>query len=66
MACKHDFEGIVAKHKYGPVVMTYAATQDATCEGKKQTGNVFATSIWQKKGGKWLSPFHQETEAGSM
>jgi hypothetical protein len=22
--------------------------------------------IWQKKGGKWLSPFHQETEAGSM
>ena len=48
------------------VVMTYAATQDATCEGKKQAGKVFATSIWQKKGGKWLSPFHQETEAGSM
>jgi hypothetical protein len=48
------------------VVMTYVATQDATCEGKKQAGKVFATSIWQKKGGKWLSPFHQETEAGSM
>jgi hypothetical protein len=48
------------------VVMTYAATQDATCDGKKQAGKVFATSIWQKKGGKWLSPFHQETEAGSM
>jgi hypothetical protein len=48
------------------VVMTYTATQDATCEGKKQGGNGFATSIWQKKGGKWLSPFHQQTEAGSM
>src|ERR1700687_1781659 len=47
-------------------VMTYAATQDATCQGKKQAGKVFATSIWQKKGDKWLSPFHQETEAGSM
>jgi len=48
------------------VVMTYTGTQDATCDGKKQGGKVFATSIWQKKGGKWLSPFHQETEAGSM
>jgi hypothetical protein len=48
------------------VVMTYTGTQDATCDGKKQGGKVFASSIWQKKGGKWLSPFHQETEAGSM
>ena len=48
------------------VVMTYTGTQDATCDGKKQGEKVFATSIWQKKGGKWLSPFHQETEAGSM
>jgi len=48
------------------VIMTYTGTQDATCDGKKQAGKVFATSIWQKKDGKWLSPFHQETEAGSM
>jgi hypothetical protein len=48
------------------VVMMYSAAQDATCDGKKQAGKVFATSIWQKKGGKWLSPFHQETETGSM
>jgi hypothetical protein len=48
------------------VVMTYTGTQDATCDGKKQGGKVFATSIWQKKSGKWLSPFHQETEAGGM
>jgi hypothetical protein len=50
----------------GTVVVTYAATQDATCDGKKQAGKVFATSIWLKKGSKWLSPFHQETEAGRM
>src|SRR6202040_1925644 len=40
------------------VVMTYTGTQDATFDGKKQGGKVFATSIWQKKRGKWLSPFH--------
>ena len=45
------------------VVMTYTASQDATCSGKKQAAKVLATSIWQKKGGKWLSPFHQETDA---
>ena len=48
------------------VVMSYTGTQDATCDGKKQGTKVFASSIWQKKGGKWLSPFHQETEAGTM
>lgn len=48
------------------VVMMYTATQDATCGGKKQADKVLATSIWQKKGGKWLSPFHQETDAAGM
>lgn len=48
------------------VVMTYTATQDATCSGKKQAGKVIASSLWQKKGGKWVSPFHQETDAGEM
>ena len=48
------------------VLMTYTATQDATCSGKKQAGKVIASSLWQKKGGKWVSPFHQETDfAGS-
>ena len=45
------------------VLMFYTATQDATCSGKKQAGKVLATSLWQKKGGKWVSPFHQETDA---
>jgi hypothetical protein len=46
------------------VLMTYDAMQDATCSGQKVPGKVFASSIWQKKGGKWMSPFHQETVAG--
>jgi len=46
------------------VMMTYTAMQDATCSGKKQAGKVIASSLWQKKGGKWVSPFHQETDAG--
>ena len=45
------------------VIMTYTATQDATCSGKKQAGKVIAASVWQKQGGKWVSPFHQETTA---
>ena len=48
------------------VVMMYTATQDATCSGKKQADKVIATSIWQKKNGKWMSPFHQETAAEGM
>jgi Domain of unknown function (DUF4440) len=48
------------------VVMMYTATQDATCRGKKQADKVIATSIWQKKMGKWISPFHQETAAEGM
>ncbi|HTV05208.1 MAG TPA: nuclear transport factor 2 family protein [Acidobacteriaceae bacterium] len=48
------------------VLMTYTATQDATCSGKQQAGKVIATSLWEKKGGKWISPFHQETDAEGM
>jgi len=48
------------------VLMTYTATQDATCAGKKQAGKVVASSLWQKKGGKWVSPFHQETDVAGM
>lgn len=48
------------------VIMTYNAAQDVSCGGKKQPGKVIASSIWQKKGGKWVSPFHQETPAAGM
>lgn len=48
------------------VMLTYTATQDATCNDKKQPGKVIASSLWVKKGGKWMSPFHQETTADAM
>lgn len=48
------------------VLMTYTADQDATCSGKTVPGKVFASSLWQKQGGKWLTPFHQETPTGGM
>ena len=48
------------------VLMTYTATQDAACSGKRQAGKLIASSLWQRKGGKWVSPFHQETEAERM
>jgi hypothetical protein len=44
------------------VMITYTATQDVTCAGKKQNGKVIASSLWQRKSGKWVSPFHQETD----
>jgi hypothetical protein len=48
------------------VLMTYTANQDATCDGKKQPDKVIASSLWQKKAGKWVSPFHQETATAGM
>lgn len=48
------------------VLMTYKANQDGTCGGNKIAPKVIASSIWQKKGDKWVSPFHQETVAGGM
>ena len=48
------------------VILTYNASQDVTCGGQKQPAKVIASSVWQKKGGKWVSPFHQETAAGGM
>ena len=48
------------------VMLTYTAVQDATCAGKKQPGKVIASSLWMKKNGKWVSPFHQETAVEGM
>jgi hypothetical protein len=48
------------------VLMTYKASQDGTCGGTKIAPKVIASSIWQKQGGKWVSPFHQETVTPGM
>ena len=42
-------------------LLTYKADSDATCGGQKVPSPVYASSVWVKKGGKWLNAFHQET-----
>ena len=42
-------------------IVTYKAMQDATCDGKTIPASVWATSMYVKRNGKWVSNFHQET-----
>jgi len=45
------------------VVLTYTASGDQTCQGKKAPSPVHDLSVWQLKGGKWVSIAHSETTA---
>ena len=45
------------------VIVTYAATQDVVCGGEKVPAKVNASSVWVKRGKKWLNAFHQESPA---
>jgi len=45
------------------VLMTYRASQDATCNNEKAPPVVWASSLWVKKNGNWKAIFHQETAA---
>lgn len=42
-------------------LLNYTAIQDATCYGKKQAVNIRVTSVYAKRGGKWLSLLYMET-----
>ncbi len=42
-------------------LLTYTATQDGVCGGKTIPAKVFASSVYVKRGGKWLNAFYQET-----
>lgn len=44
-------------------ILSYTATQDASCEGNKLPAKVYATSIYVKQDGKWLAANYQETPA---
>ena len=44
-------------------LLTYKATQDATCSGTAMPGTVWASTIWVKRKGTWQAAFHQETPA---
>ncbi len=42
-------------------LLTYAAIQDGICGGRTIPAKVFASSVYVKRGGKWLNAFYQET-----
>lgn len=42
-------------------VLTYKASQDATCDGKKAPANVHSASIYSREGDKWKAVFYAET-----
>lgn len=44
-------------------IYTYNATVDATCGGQKIPDKVSASSVWVKRGSKWVGQLHQETAA---
>lgn len=44
-------------------LLTYKATQDATCGGQTIPAAVWASSAYVKRGGKWWNASHQETPA---
>lgn len=44
-------------------LLTFTGTQDAVCGGEKAPSSVYATSVYVKRGGKWLNTFYTETAA---
>ena len=44
-------------------ILTYNLMQDVTCNGKTEPTMIWASTVFVKRGGKWLAAFHQETPA---
>jgi len=45
------------------MVLTYKATGDQVCNGKKTPSPTYAMSVWQKRGAQWVAVAHSETPA---
>jgi hypothetical protein len=45
-------------------VLTYTATQDATCRGQKLPAKVVVSAVWVKQGTQWLSALYHESPMG--
>lgn len=41
-------------------LLTYKYTYDIVCGGKPEAGPLLASTLYVKRGGKWLIAFHQE------
>ena len=55
----HDI-GFVKLNK-NTVLLTYTATQDASCGGTRLAPKVRASVTYVRRGGKWLEAFYMET-----
>ena len=44
-------------------LLTYRYTYDIVCGGKPEAGPLWASTMYVKRGGKWLIAFHQEIPA---
>ncbi len=42
-------------------LLTYTAMQDGVCGGRAIPAKVISSSVYVKRGGKWLNAFYQET-----
>jgi len=54
-----DFE--VTKFNESTALLTYRAEQDTTCHGKQVPSPVWVSSLYVKRGGKWLNALYQQT-----
>lgn len=44
-------------------LLTYRYTYDIVCGGKPEAGPLWASTIYVRRGGRWLIAFHQEVNA---
>lgn len=44
-------------------LLTYRYTHDTLCKGKQEPSPVWASTLFVKRGKKWIAAFHQETNA---
>src|SRR5689334_1066532 len=44
-------------------IVTYTWTGSGTFQGQPMPGTVYASTVWTKKGDKWVATYHQESEA---
>jgi hypothetical protein len=44
-------------------ILTYKWTGAGTFQGQPMPGTVYASTVWTKRGDKWVAVFHQESEA---
>lgn len=47
-------------------LLTYRYTYDIVCGGKPEAGPLWASTVYVKRGGKWLIAFHQELTAAAQ